>query len=55
MTAVAERLAMALSLPDLKTSVCRGWDLNIHPSACGANVPTNYAIDVTQFLKEAEI
>ena len=37
LTPIAERLAVVLSLPVLKIEVCRGWDSNTQPSACGAN------------------
>ena len=35
-TPIAERLAVELSLPVFTTYVCRGWDSNNQPSACGA-------------------
>ena len=39
-----ERLSVELSLPVLTTQVCRGWDQNIQPSACGANATPRYRI-----------
>ena len=36
----ANRLAVEISLPVL-TTVCRGWDSNIQPYACGANALTH--------------
>ena len=32
-----ERLEVVLSLPISTTYVCRGWNVNTQPSACGAN------------------
>ena len=43
LTPIAERLAVELSLPVLTTQVCRGWDSNAQPSACGANALTHCA------------
>ena len=43
LTPIAERLAVGLSLPVFTTLVCRGWDLNTQPSACGANALTLWA------------
>ena len=43
LTPIAERLAVELSLPVFTTKVCRGWDSNTQPSACGANALTNCA------------
>ena len=37
LTPIAERIAVELSLPVLTNKVCRGWDSNIHSSACGVN------------------
>ena len=37
---VAEGLAVELSLPVLTSWVCRGWDSNTQPIACGANTQT---------------
>ena len=42
-TPKAKRLTADLSLPVLTTKVCRGWDLNTQPSACGANALTHCA------------
>ena len=36
-TPIAERLAVDLSLPVFTILVCRGWDSNTQPFACGAN------------------
>ena len=43
LTAIAERLAVELSLPILKTWVYCGFDSNIQPSACEANALTDCA------------
>ena len=43
LTSHAVLFAMALSLPVFTTKVCRGWDLNTQPSACGANALTHCA------------
>ena len=40
---IAERFTVELSLPVLTTLVCRGWDSNNQPSACGANALTHCA------------
>ena len=48
LTPIAERLAGELSLPVLTCQVCRGWDSNTQPSACGANAFTNYATAAAQ-------
>ena len=40
-TPIAERLAGELSLPVLTTYICRGWNSNTQPSACGANALTH--------------
>ena len=32
----------AVALPDITTYVCRGWNSNTQPSACGANALTDY-------------
>ena len=45
---MVERLAGELSLPVLTCQVCRGWDSNTQPSACGANAFTNYATAAAQ-------
>ena len=37
----AGRLAVDLSLPVFTTKVCRGWDSNFQPSACGVNALTH--------------
>ena len=37
LTPIAERLTVELSLPVFITSVCRDWDSNTQPSACGSN------------------
>ena len=37
LTAIAERLAVVLSLPVFTTKVCRSSDLNTQPSACEVN------------------
>ena len=39
-TPIAERLAVEMSIPVSRTYVCRGWDSNTKPSACGANALT---------------
>ena len=41
-TPIAELLAVELSLPAFTTEICRGWDSNTQPSACGANALTVY-------------
>ena len=43
LTLIAEGLAVELSLPVFATYVCRGWDSNTQPSACGANALTHCA------------
>ena len=43
LTPNAERLAVELSLHVLTTWVCRCWDSNTQPSACGSNALTNCA------------
>ena len=40
-TPIAKRFAVELSRPVFTTWVCRGWDSNIKPSACGANALTD--------------
>ena len=40
---IADRLAVELSLPDIATLVCRGWDSNTKHSACGVNALTHSA------------
>ena len=40
LTPNAQRLAVELSLPVLKTWICRGWNSNTQPSACGSNAQT---------------
>ena len=42
-TPIVELLAVELSLPVFTTWVCRGWDSNTQPSACGANALINCA------------
>ena len=37
----SERLAVKLSLPVLRTLICRNWDSNTQPSACEVNSLTN--------------
>ena len=43
LTPIAGRLAVELSLPVFTTYVCRGWDSNTQPSACGVNALTHCA------------
>ena len=43
---IAERLAVELSLTVFSTNVCRGWDSNTQPSACGENALTRCATAV---------
>ena len=42
-TSQDERLAVELPLPVYTTYICRGWNSNIQPSACAANVLTHCA------------
>ena len=52
-TPIAERLAVELSLQFFTTKVCRGWESNTKPSACGANALTHSATAaVTVYWKE---
>ena len=39
----AERVAVELSLPVFTTKICRGWDSNTKPAACGTNALTHCA------------
>ena len=43
LTPIAERLEVLLSLPVFTTQVCRGWDSNTQPSACGTNALSHCA------------
>ena len=47
---IAERLAVELSLSVFTTYVCRGWNLNTQPSACGANAD-DFAAAVAQWVR----
>ena len=48
LTPSPERLAVELSLPVCMVYICRGWDSNIQPSACGANALIHSAFAVVQ-------
>ena len=43
LTPIAENLTVELSPSDFTTKVCRGWESNTQPSACGVNALTNRA------------
>ena len=48
--AVAERLAVELSLPVLTTWLFRAWDPNIQHFACEANIVTAFTCTTTAAL-----
>ena len=50
-TPIAEHLAVELQLPVFTSKVCRGWDLNSQPSACGPKALTHCATVVVYIYK----